>query len=102
MRDSWSSHESWTYECLNCLTTWQEEYDARHVADGHGGEAVIYEHDGHRCTSPWCDHVCPRCGGQNVKALATPLAEAQDVASPVAGRSDDLAMVFRLRRLHAY
>lgn len=100
MREAWSSHESWVYECLSCYTTWQEEYDARHTADGHGGEAVVYKHDGQCCTSPWCDHVCPNCESQNVKAFSAPWGRS--LKAPAASRSDDLALVFRLRRLHAW
>ncbi|KAB2344061.1 hypothetical protein [Actinomadura rudentiformis] len=100
VRDAWSSHESWVYECLCCSTTWEEQFEARHTADGHGGEAVVYEHDGHRCTTPWTDHVCPNCESQNVKALPAPWAKRSDV--PLAHRGDDLELVFRLRRLHAW
>ncbi|WP_433333563.1 hypothetical protein [Spirillospora sp. CA-294931] len=100
MRDAWSSHEVWVYECLNCFATWQEEFDARHVADGHGGEAVVYEHDGHRCITPWCDHLCNVCGGQNVKVFSAP--KAKRAVPPQAKRPDDLELVFKLRRLNAW
>ncbi|REE96200.1 hypothetical protein [Thermomonospora umbrina] len=102
MRESWTNYEVWVYRCNRCTTTWREEYKARHVADGHGGEAVSYEHDGHQCTSPWCDHVCPKCQSQNVKASPTPWKQAANVPVQAAHYNEDLALVLRLRRLNAY
>ncbi|WP_344590265.1 hypothetical protein [Actinomadura vinacea] len=100
MHEAWSSHETWVYECQNCFTTWEEEYDVRHSADGHGGEVELFEKDGQRCMTPWVDHVCPTCAGQNVKTLPTPLGR-HATATP-SGNREDLELVFRLRRLHAY
>ncbi|XVQ12499.1 hypothetical protein ACQP1W_08050 [Spirillospora sp. CA-255316] len=100
MREAWSSHEIWVYECLHCTMTWEEEFDVRHSADGHGGEVELFEQDGQRCITPWIDHVCPHCGGQNVKALPAPWG--RQVTGVQAATADDLELVFRLRRLHAY
>lgn len=100
MRDTWSAHEIWLYQCLCCHSSWQREYDARHMDDGHGGEAVTYEHGGHRCTSPWCDHMCPNCQSQNVKASEVAWTKPSKVPAPRS--SEDLAMLFRLRRMNAY
>ncbi|MFC5744026.1 hypothetical protein [Actinomadura rugatobispora] len=100
MRDAWSSHETWVFECVNCATTWEEEFDVRHCADGHGGEVELFEHDGQRCTTPWIDHVCPGCAGQNVKAR--PASWRRRTTAVRAPARDDLELVFRLRRLHAY
>ncbi|WP_153531867.1 hypothetical protein [Actinomadura macrotermitis] len=100
MRDAWSSHEVWVYECLHCDTTWDEEFDVRHASDGHGGEGVVYEHEGHRCMAPWCDHTCPTCGGQNVKSYAAPWRKR--VSAQRAAADSGLDVVFRLRRLHAW
>ncbi|GAA4140807.1 hypothetical protein [Actinomadura keratinilytica] len=100
MHDTWSSHESWVYECLNCLTTWREEFEVVHTADGHGGEVVVYAHEGHPCTTPWLDHVCPRCRCQSVKTF--PGARRRARAEPRTAARNDLEIVFRLRRLHAY
>ena len=98
--ETWTTHESWVYQCTRCLETWTEEYDARHVADGHGGEAVAYRHDGQPCISPWCDHMCPRCHGYSVKAFAAPWSRT---ASAHAGRDiADQLLVSRLRRMGAY
>jgi hypothetical protein len=100
MHDMWTAHEVWVYQCNRCLYTWDEEYDARHVDDGHGGEAVVYQHDGRPCMSPWCDRLCPRCGSQNVKTLATPLSRS--VPAQAHRHAEDLAMLFHLRKMGAY
>ncbi|MBW8481650.1 hypothetical protein [Actinomadura parmotrematis] len=101
MRDAWSSHEVWVYECLCCAASWDEEFEVRHTADGHGGEGVVYEHAGHRCTVPWCDdHTCAACGSQNVKAFSAPWRRR--ATAPEARRDSGLEMLFRLRRLHAW
>jgi hypothetical protein len=99
MRDAWASHESWVYECLACATVWEEEFDINHTDDGHGGEAVVYERDGQRCTSPWTDHVCPSCRSQNVKVFASQWRHEQESE---AGQPSHLELVFKLRKLHAY
>ncbi|QXJ24340.1 hypothetical protein AGRA3207_005643 [Actinomadura graeca] len=100
MHDAWSSHEVWVYECEACGTTWNEKFKVRHYDDGHGGEATVYERGGQRCMTPWFDHVCPRCQSQNVKVFSTPLGRHTEV--PVARDGSDIAMVFHLRRLHAW
>lgn len=69
MRESSTSPETWTYECLGCLHEWQEEYEVRRAPDGHGGEAVVYSRRGLRCLSPWAEPCCPSCGGYNVKVM---------------------------------
>lgn len=100
MREAVTSHERWVFECLSCLRMWAEEYDAQHLADGHGGEVVLYEHHGHRCPSPWADHTCPGCASPNIKAFPAP--EAARRQGPSARPTSELELVFRLRRLHAY
>ncbi|MFI0410140.1 hypothetical protein [Actinomadura sp. 3N508] len=100
VRDAWSSHESWVFECLNCATTWKEELEARHYGDGHGNEAVIYERGGQPCTTPWVDRSCPKCQSQNVKALSAMKGGHGEV--PQAPGGSDVAMVFHLRRMHAW
>ncbi|WP_067483498.1 hypothetical protein [Actinomadura hibisca] len=100
VRDAWSSHEIWIYECGCCGTSWDEEFDVRHTADGHGGEAVVYEHDGCRCMTPWLDHPCRECSSGNVKAFAAPWRRR--AAVPPVAKEDALELVFRLRRLHAW
>ncbi|MDL4772381.1 MULTISPECIES: hypothetical protein [Thermomonosporaceae] len=100
MRDAWSSHESWVYECLCCFTTWNEEFEVQHIGGGHHEEGIVYEHDGHRCMNPWSDHPCPGCESNNVKAYSAPWTVHVD--APHAQRADDLELVFRLRRLHAW
>ncbi|MFC4050249.1 hypothetical protein ACFOY4_11175 [Actinomadura syzygii] len=100
MRDTWSSHESWVFECLNCTTTWDEELEVRHCGDGHGNEAVIYEFGGQPCTTPWMDRSCPKCQSQNVKARSAS-RRRQSEAQKVNGNGD-VAMVYHLRRMHAW
>jgi hypothetical protein len=100
MRETWSSHATWVYECLYCFETWEEEFDIRHSADGHGGEVVLFEHDGHRCTTPWVDHTCPYCGSLNVKAVQAPWARGEPIVRT--HPHDDLQLVSRLHRLRAY
>ncbi|WP_157429884.1 hypothetical protein [Actinomadura oligospora] len=100
LHEAWSNHEVWVYECQNCGRTWDEEFEVRHVADGHGGEAVAYEHDGHSCTTPWTEHLCPDC--QRARVRAWPAPWRRHHAVPPTRKGDDLELVFRLRRLHAY
>ncbi|TDB96464.1 hypothetical protein [Actinomadura sp. 7K534] len=100
MRTTWTSHESWAFECLNCSAAWTEELEVRHCADGHGNEAVVYERGGQPCMTPWLDRCCTACQSQNVKALAArPVAHAE---VPRARGGEDVAMVFHLRRMHAW
>jgi hypothetical protein len=99
MRESMISRETWKYECLGCLHEWQEDYEVGRSSDGHGGEVVVYNHLGHRCTSPWAEPVCPSCGAYDVKLLPTGWA----VVTPIPRqRPTELELIFRLRRLHAY
>ncbi|MFD0685187.1 hypothetical protein [Actinomadura fibrosa] len=100
MHDAWSSSETWVYQCLCCATTWDEQFDVRHVGDGHGGEATVYEREGQRCMTPWTDRACPNCESQNVKAFSAPWGR-KAVAKKVK-TGGDVAMVFHLRRLHAW
>ncbi|MBT2213832.1 MULTISPECIES: hypothetical protein [Actinomadura] len=100
MHDTWSDHEMWVYECLACMTSWDEQFEVRHYDDGHGGEAAVYERGGQRCTTPWTDHVCPNCQSQNIKVFSKPLGRQAEV--PKARADGDVAMVFHLRRLHAW
>jgi hypothetical protein len=98
MHETWSSHETWVFECLCCEATWEEEFDIRHGAD-HGGDTIAYEHDGHLCPTPWVDHLCPECRSANVKALQAP-PWARVRRAPEQRRPDDLELVYRLRRRH--
>ena len=100
MRETMTVHESWVYECLSCLTVWQEDYAAQHAADAHGGDAVVYLRDGQPCLSPWVDHLCPNCECRQIKALPAPLTE--HAKTPAPRHHPELETVFRLRRLHAY
>ncbi|MEW2355915.1 hypothetical protein [Spirillospora sp. NPDC029432] len=100
VHEPWSSHETWVYECQNCETTWDEEYEVRHCADGHGGDAVVFERYGQRSLTPWSDHACPGCASENVRAYLAPWGRRTPMV-PVQ-RRDDLEIVFKLRRLHAY
>ncbi|GAA0572528.1 hypothetical protein GCM10009546_39050 [Actinomadura livida] len=50
--------------------------------------------------TPWLDRCCTACQSQNVKALASrPVAHAE---VPRARGGEDVAMVFHLRRMHAW
>ncbi|TDC87309.1 hypothetical protein [Actinomadura sp. 7K507] len=100
VREAWSSHETWVFECRNCSTYWKEELEVRHCGDGHGNAAVIYERGGHPCMTPWLDRSCPRCQSQNVKALSATRGEKEEI--PKARGGEDVAMVFHLRRVHAW
>ncbi|WP_344274374.1 hypothetical protein [Actinomadura napierensis] len=99
VQDAWSSREAWVYECLCCETTWDEVLEVRHVGDGHGNEAVIYQRNGQPCTTPWTDCLCPKCQSRNVKAWA---ASRKAGEIPPARDGRDVAMVFHLRRIHAW
>ncbi|RFS84649.1 hypothetical protein D0T12_13970 [Actinomadura spongiicola] len=100
MRDAWSSHEAWVFECLNCSATWDEDLEARHYGDGHGNQAVVYTRGGLPCTTPWVDRFCPKCQSQNVKALSAVRAGHAEVVKARGGA--DVAMVYHLRRMHAW
>jgi hypothetical protein len=69
MHDCMVCHETWTYKCLGCLHDWHEEFDVGRFSNGHGGEVIVYRRMGHRCTSPWAELCCPRCGGYDVKIV---------------------------------
>ncbi|GAA1550599.1 hypothetical protein GCM10009678_36890 [Actinomadura kijaniata] len=100
MRNAWSDHEVWIYECLRCGATWEEGFDVRHVDDGHGGEAVAYAHGGHPCTTPWTDHPCCECHSGNVKAFSAPWRKSGRV--PEQRPDSGLETVIHLRRIHAW
>jgi hypothetical protein len=100
VQEAWSIHEVWVFECLSCATSWDEEFEVRHSGDGHGNEAVIYERGGQPCTTPWVDRSCPRCGSQNIKALSAARGRQSEI--PKARTGSDVAMVFHLRRMHAW
>ncbi|MEV4006403.1 hypothetical protein [Actinomadura sp. NPDC049753] len=100
MHEAWAHHEVWVFECLGCEGSWNEEFQVRHSGDGHGNQAVIYERHGQPCTTPWMDRCCPTCGGQNVKALSATDGRQDEV--PLARSGSDVAMVFHLRRMHAW
>jgi hypothetical protein len=100
VQEAWSSHEVWVFECLSCATSWDEEFEVRHSGDGHGNEAVIYERSGQPCTTPWMDRCCPTCGSQNIKALSAVRGRQSEI--PKARTGSDVAMVFHLRRMHAW
>ncbi|MFD0901315.1 hypothetical protein [Actinomadura sediminis] len=101
VRDAWSSREVWTFACLCCAATWDEQIVIRHFGDGHGIELVTYERDGQPCTTPWAgDRACPECRSQNVKALSAPRPRAAEV--PKARPDADVALVYHLRRIHAW
>jgi hypothetical protein len=100
MRETLTVHERWMYECMTCLTVWQEDYSARHTADAHGGDAVVYLRNGQPSMSPWADHLCPSCECRQIKALPAPWTVRSEV--PEQRHHPELKLVFRLRRLHAY
>lgn len=99
MRDSMVSTETWNYECSTCLHQWNDEYEVWQGSDGHGGAVVGYLRNGHRCTSPWSELVCPACGGYEAKILPTHRDRRPTVPRQ---RGTELEMLFRLRRLHCY
>ena len=100
MQEAWSSHEVWVFECVNCMTTWDEDLEAHHHGDGHGNESVIYRRDGQPCTTPWVDRICPKCHSRSVKALSAMHGRQGEV--PAVRSGGDVAMVFHLRRMHAW
>ncbi|MBE1534035.1 hypothetical protein [Actinomadura algeriensis] len=100
MRDAWSSREVWTFACLRCSTTWDEQIEIRHFGDGHGTELVTYERGGQPCTTPWADRACPECQSQNVKAISSRHRRVAEI--PKARPNTDVALVYHLRRIHAW
>ncbi|WP_155884519.1 hypothetical protein [Actinomadura flavalba] len=98
MREAWSSHEIWLYECQYCANVWEEAFDVLHADGGHGHEAIVYRHDGHLCPTPWSTHECPECRSENV--FATPYRRRPSV--PRSRRDSDLELLSRLRRLNAW
>lgn len=100
MREPIIALEVWRYECLCCLHEWEETFEVWHVADGHGGEAVGYRHDGQFSTSPWTELMCPACHGCSVKTFPAATVTRRPVLPP--RRTDHLDMLLRLRRVHAY
>lgn len=101
VRDAWSNREVWTFECLCCSTTWDEQIEIRHVGDGHGIELVTYERGGQPCTTPWAsDRACPKCQSQNVKSFCARHPRVAEV--PEARPDTDVKLVYHLRRIHAW
>jgi hypothetical protein len=101
VREPLISREVWHYECVSCLHEWREIFEIWHVPDGHGGEAVLYRHDGLSSTSPWTELMCPSCHGCSVRTF--PGSTVVRRAAPPPRRSADvLDILLRLRRLHAY
>ncbi|MEV0662432.1 hypothetical protein AB0I58_13595 [Spirillospora sp. NPDC050365] len=100
VHEAWTNHEVWVFECLSCAGSWDEEFQVRHSGDGHGNAAVIYRRHGQPCTTPWMDRSCPGCGSQNVKALSA--RDGMHDETPIASSGSDVAMVFHLRRMHAW
>jgi hypothetical protein len=101
MREPLIALEVWRYECLSCLHEWQESYEVWYVPDGHGGDAVGYRHDGQCSTSPWTELMCPVCHGCAVQTFPSRTTVVRRPL-PRPQRVDDLDLLFRLRRLHAY
>ncbi|MBC6469716.1 hypothetical protein [Actinomadura alba] len=108
MREPVIAIEVWRYECLCCLHEWEETFEVWHVADGHGGDAVGYRHDGQSSTSPWTGLMCPACHACSIKTFPAASAKRFPAASvtrqpaPPSQRADNLALLRLLRRLHAY
>jgi hypothetical protein len=100
MREPLIALEVWRYECRSCLHEWQESFEVWYVPDGHGGDAVGYRHDGQSSTSPWTELMCPACHCCMVQTFPATMVKRRPVPRPP--RPDDLEMIFRLRRLHAY
>jgi hypothetical protein len=100
MREPVIALEIWRYECLCCLHEWEETFEVWYVANGHGGDAVGYRHDGQFSTSPWTELMCPVCHGCSVKTFPAATVVRHPVSPP--RRADHLDMLLRLRRLHAY
>src|SRR5262249_17509191 len=100
LRDTVTAQESWVYNCVRCLTVWQEDYEVHHTDDGHGGDAVTYFKGGGRCLAPVSGHTRANCGRGAVRSRPAPWAKPESVRP--APRRNDLELVFRLRRLHAY
>ncbi|MFC0036775.1 hypothetical protein [Actinomadura rayongensis] len=94
MRETWTSHEAWAYECQSCGNRWQEQFDVVHD----GRAATVYTSDGRPCVPPWTGHDCPDCHSGN-------LYSAPYQRSPAVPRSrhdGDPRLMSRLRRLHAW
>jgi hypothetical protein len=69
MRERQIVTETWPFQCLSCGQTWEAVYEAWHVDDGHGGDAVTWRHEGVASMPPWIEPACPACSGLCVKAL---------------------------------
>ncbi|MGW4640341.1 hypothetical protein ACWEN6_17535 [Sphaerisporangium sp. NPDC004334] len=37
--EGFSTRETWPFECLRCLSVWEERYVVRHLSDSHGNDA---------------------------------------------------------------
>ncbi|GAA1527760.1 hypothetical protein GCM10009678_06840 [Actinomadura kijaniata] len=69
VRDVQVITEKWYFYCMNCLCSWQRDFEARHCDDGHGGDHVVWRLNGHAALPPWVDPLCPTCQGFQVKAF---------------------------------
>ncbi|WP_033322017.1 hypothetical protein [Actinomadura atramentaria] len=98
MKDTWTSHETWVYECQNCGRRWDEQYDVVHGDDHHGHEATVYQRGGQPAVPPWVEHRCPNCRSENIYTAPY----RRNPAVPRSRHGGDLELVFKLRRLHAW
>ncbi|MFI6390288.1 hypothetical protein ACIBHY_08985 [Nonomuraea sp. NPDC050547] len=69
MRETDVFSEIWTFFCQRCSHVWQDEYEARHLDDGHGGDAVAWRHHGVHSMPPWAHATCVSCDGVMVTVL---------------------------------
>ncbi|TDC02878.1 hypothetical protein E1267_28285 [Nonomuraea longispora] len=68
MRETESSVETWSFQCQNCRTIWQDTYEARHHAD-FGSEFIIWRYRGVISMPPWLHAGCSTCPGASVRVI---------------------------------
>ncbi|MCW2886796.1 MAG: hypothetical protein QOE54_2188 [Streptosporangiaceae bacterium] len=69
MRDVHVITEIWRFECLSCQSRWEHAYEAWHVDDGRGGNAVTWRRAGTVSMPPWADPSCADCSDLRVRVL---------------------------------
>ncbi|MFC7387205.1 hypothetical protein [Sphaerisporangium rhizosphaerae] len=69
MDEGFSTREIWPFECLRCLSVWEEEYVVRHLSDSHGNDADVWFRAELLVQPPWSGARCPSCGDTGVKTF---------------------------------